>query len=100
MTPLVQLRGLTKHFPVGTVLWGTPKRVVHAVALAHTLGDGDVQRRFTADGVVRTHRQRCTLARGRGERCRVFAAFAIEHGEVLSGLHAQHLHQVAKGFVG
>ena len=31
MTALVEVRGLTKHFPVGKVLWGTPKRVVHAV---------------------------------------------------------------------
>jgi oligopeptide transport system ATP-binding protein len=31
MSALVEVRGLTKHFPVGTVLWGTPKRVVHAV---------------------------------------------------------------------
>ncbi|MCC6718487.1 MAG: ABC transporter ATP-binding protein [Acetobacteraceae bacterium] len=31
MTALVELRGLTKHFPLDTVMWGTPKRVVHAV---------------------------------------------------------------------
>ena len=31
MKALLEVRGLTKHFPVGTVLWGTPKRVVHAV---------------------------------------------------------------------
>jgi oligopeptide/dipeptide ABC transporter ATP-binding protein len=31
MSALVEVRGLTKHFPVGTVLWGRPKRVVHAV---------------------------------------------------------------------
>ncbi len=31
MSALVAVRGLTKHFPVGTQLWGPPKRVVHAV---------------------------------------------------------------------
>jgi oligopeptide/dipeptide ABC transporter ATP-binding protein len=29
--PLLQVSGLKKYFPVGHVLWGTPRKVVHAV---------------------------------------------------------------------
>jgi oligopeptide transport system ATP-binding protein len=29
--PLVEISGLTKHFPVGHALWGAPRNVVHAV---------------------------------------------------------------------
>ena len=29
--PLVQAKGLTKHFPLGQTFWGAPPRVVHAV---------------------------------------------------------------------